>query len=85
MQCMVVGSAIAFLDLQGYLRECYAHVRDAGGLCVADEVQTGFGRFGVHYWGFQQQGVVPDIVTMGKPFGNGMPIACVVTTKVSLP
>ena len=69
------------VDVQGYLRECYSYVRAVGGLCVADEVQTGFGRFGAHYWGFQQQGVVPDIVTMGKPFGNGMPLAAVVCTR----
>ena len=70
--CMLPGSQF-MVDVQGYLRECYSYVRAVGGLCVADEVQTGFGRFGAHYWGFQQQGVVPDIVTMGKPFGNGMP------------
>eukprot|EP00854_Cymbomonas_tetramitiformis_P011938 gene11938-14100_t len=66
---------------EGYLAECFKHVRAAGGVCVADEVQTGFGRFGTHYWGFQQQGVVPDIVTMGKPFGNGMPLAAVVCSQ----
>eukprot|EP00808_Paulinella_micropora_P029465 g65754.t1 len=65
----------------GYLEECYKHVRAAGGICVADEVQVGFGRFGDHFWAFQQQGVVPDIVTMGKPFGNGFPLAAVVITK----
>ncbi|GAB5368046.1 hypothetical protein AAMO2058_001284200 [Amorphochlora amoebiformis] len=64
-----------------YLKNCYKYVRLAGGLCVADEVQTGFGRFGSFYWGFEQQGVVPDIVTLGKPFGNGMPLAAVVTTR----
>eukprot|EP00041_Stephanoeca_diplocostata_P038628 m.1535620 g.1535620 ORF g.1535620 m.1535620 type:complete len:468 (+) comp25243_c0_seq79:355-1758(+) len=64
----------------GYLQRCYAAVRAAGGVCVADEVQTGFGRFGKHFWAFQQSGVVPDIVTMGKPFGNGMPLAAVVCT-----
>jgi 4-aminobutyrate aminotransferase-like enzyme len=48
---------------------------------VADEVQTGFGRFGSSYWGFQQQDVIPDIVTLGKPFGNGLPLAAVVTTR----
>jgi 4-aminobutyrate aminotransferase-like enzyme len=56
-------------------------VRAAGGVCIADEVQVGFGRFGDHFWGFEQQHVSPDIVTMGKPFGNGMPLAAVVTTK----
>ena len=50
------------------------------GVCIADEVQTGFGRVGSHFWGFQTQGVVPDIVTMGKPAGNGHPLAVVVTT-----
>lgn len=76
------GMSVAGVVLppQGYLKQCYEHVRAAGGVCVADEVQVGFGRFGHHYWGFQQQGIVPDIVTMGKPFGNGMPLAAVVTT-----
>jgi alanine-glyoxylate transaminase/(R)-3-amino-2-methylpropionate-pyruvate transaminase len=55
-------------------------VREAGGLCIADEVQTGFGRTGAHYWGFQAQGVVPDIVTMAKGIGNGLPLGAVVTT-----
>ena len=64
-----------------YLKECYAHVRKAGGVCIADEVQTGFGRFGSSYWGFQQQNVVPDIVTIGKPFGNGFPLAAVVCSQ----
>lgn len=65
----------------GYLAACYAAVRNAGGVCIADEVQVGFGRFGEHFWAFEQQGVFPDIVTMGKPFGNGMPLAAVVTTR----
>ena len=55
-------------------------VRGAGGLCIADEVQTGFGRTGSHFWGFERQGVVPDIVTMAKGIGNGLPLAAVVTT-----
>jgi alanine-glyoxylate transaminase/(R)-3-amino-2-methylpropionate-pyruvate transaminase len=55
-------------------------VREAGGVCIADEVQTGFGRTGGHYWGFQRQGVIPDIVTMAKGIGNGLPLAAVVTT-----
>ncbi len=63
-----------------YLREAYAAVREAGGVCVADEVQTGFGRAGVHFWAFESQGVVPDIVTLGKPIGNGHPLGAVVTT-----
>ena len=62
-----------------YLKEAYAAVREAGGLCIADEVQTGFGRTGENYWGFQNFGVVPDIVTMAKSLGNGAPIAAVTT------
>ena len=65
---------------EGYLTEVYRHVRNAGGVCIADEVQVGFGRVGSHFWGFNTQGVVPDIVTMGKPIGNGHPLAAVVTT-----
>ena len=64
----------------GYLAAAYGHARDAGAVCIADEVQVGFGRVGTHFWGFQRQGVVPDIVTMGKPIGNGHPLAAVVTT-----
>lgn len=65
---------------EGYLAAAYAHVRAAGGVAIADEVQTGFGRAGSHFWAFETQGVVPDIVTMGKPIGNGHPLAAVVTT-----
>jgi alanine-glyoxylate transaminase/(R)-3-amino-2-methylpropionate-pyruvate transaminase len=73
-----VGGAVVFPD--GYLRHVYAHVRAAGGLCIADEVQSGLGRTGTHYWGFETQGVVPDIVTMAKGLGNGFPMGAVVTT-----
>jgi len=55
-------------------------VRAAGGVCIADEVQTGFGRTGTHFWGFETQGVIPDIVTLAKSIGNGAPLAAVVTT-----
>lgn len=65
---------------QGYMAEAFRYVRAAGGVCIADEVQVGFGRVGSHFWGFQTQGVVPDIVTMGKPAGNGHPLAIVATT-----
>jgi len=65
----------------GYLSELYPFIREQGGVCVADEVQVGFGRVGTHFWGFQQQDVVPEIVTMGKPMGNGHPLAAVVTTR----
>jgi 4-aminobutyrate aminotransferase-like enzyme/Ser/Thr protein kinase RdoA (MazF antagonist) len=64
----------------GYLQAAYAAVRARGGICIADEVQCGFGRVGSHFWGFETQGVVPDIVVMGKPIGNGHPLAAVVTT-----
>lgn len=64
-----------------YLREAYAIAREHGGLCIADEVQTGFGRTGTHFWGFQNFGVVPDIVTMAKGIGNGAPLAAVTTRR----
>ncbi len=64
----------------GYLADVYPQVRAAGGVCIADEVQTGFGRLGTHLWGFETQGVVPDIVVMGKPIGNAFPLAAVITT-----
>jgi 4-aminobutyrate aminotransferase-like enzyme/Ser/Thr protein kinase RdoA (MazF antagonist) len=73
-----VGGQIVFPP--GYLAEAYRYVRAAGGLCIADEVQVGFGRLGTHFWGFETQGVVPDIVVLGKPIGNGFPLAAVVTT-----
>lgn len=72
------GGQIVLPD--NYLREVFRQVRDAGGVCIVDEVQVGFGRVGTHFWGFETQGVVPDIVTMGKPMGNGHPLAAVVTT-----
>ena len=65
----------------GYLSEAYRHVRAAGGLCIADEVQTGFGRVGTHFWGFETQGVVPDVLVLGKPIGNGFPLGAVITTR----
>ncbi|WP_433508754.1 aminotransferase class III-fold pyridoxal phosphate-dependent enzyme [Nonomuraea sp. CA-143628] len=72
------GGQIVYPD--GYLRGAFEHVRRAGGVCVADEVQVGLGRVGRSMWGFELQGVVPDIVTLGKPLGNGHPLAAVVTT-----
>ncbi|MDC7997289.1 aminotransferase class III-fold pyridoxal phosphate-dependent enzyme [Gilvibacter sediminis] len=65
---------------EGYLPEVYKLVRAAGGICIADEVQVGMGRLGDSFWGFEQYGVVPDIVTIGKPIGNGHPLAAVVCT-----
>ncbi len=64
----------------GYLETAFRYVREAGGVCIADEVQTGFGRAGSHFWAFELQDVLPDIVVMGKPIGNGHPMAAVVTT-----
>jgi len=58
----------------------YELIRSNGGLCIADEVQTGFGRTGERFWNFQSHGVTPDIVTMAKGIGNGFPMAAVVTT-----
>ncbi len=65
----------------GYLKQSYEMVRRAGGVCIADEVQVGCGRVGQHFWGFKLHGVIPDIVTIGKPIGNGHPIAAVVCTE----
>jgi 4-aminobutyrate aminotransferase-like enzyme/Ser/Thr protein kinase RdoA (MazF antagonist) len=76
---MGCGGQIVFPS--GYLKEAFKHVRNAGGVCIVDEVQVGFGRMGDKFWGFETQDVIPDIVTMGKPIGNGHPIGAVVTTK----
>ena len=69
----VFDSAICF-------QAAFARTRELGGVCISDEVQTGFGRTGEHFWGFEGHGVQPDIVTMAKGMGNGFPIAAVVTT-----
>ncbi|MCP4756382.1 MAG: aminotransferase class III-fold pyridoxal phosphate-dependent enzyme [Proteobacteria bacterium] len=78
----------AIFDIQGtldaprdYFKLVYEKIRAAGGLCIADEVQPGFGRLGEHMWGFQHYDVVPDIVTLGKPMGGGHPVAGVVTSR----
>ncbi|CAN5522911.1 N/A [soil metagenome] len=73
-----VGGCVVFPE--DYLKHAYEHVRAAGGVCIADEVQAGFGRTGSHYWGFETQGVMPDIVCMAKGIGNGAPLGAVVTT-----
>lgn len=65
----------------GYLRQVYDATRAVGGLCVADEVQVGYGRLGTHFWGFEQQDVVPDIVTVAKAMGNGHPLGAVITRR----
>ncbi len=74
------GGQIIYPD--SYLPQVYQSVRQAGGVVIADEVQVGFGRVGTHMWAFETYGesVVPDIVTIGKPMGNGHPIAAVITT-----
>jgi 4-aminobutyrate aminotransferase-like enzyme len=73
----IFSSDGVFADPKGFLAEAVRHVQTAGGLFIADEVQPGFGRLGETMWGFQRHGVVPDLVTMGKPMGNGHPVAAV--------
>ena len=73
-----VAGQIVFPD--GYLARVYEAVRAAGGVCIADEVQTGYGRTGTHFWAFEKYGVAPDVVVLGKPIGNGHPIGAVITT-----
>jgi alanine-glyoxylate transaminase/(R)-3-amino-2-methylpropionate-pyruvate transaminase len=75
----IQGVGGATYGAPNYLREAYRITREHGGLCVADEVQTGFGRTGDHYWGFENFGVVPDFVTMAKGIGNGVPLGAVTT------
>jgi len=76
---MILSSSGILVPPPGYLAAAFEKVRAAGGLCVADEVQSGFGRMGDHFWGFSAHDVVPDIVTLGKPIGNGYSMAAVVT------
>jgi 4-aminobutyrate aminotransferase-like enzyme len=77
----IPGCAGQIVLPDGYLEAVYEHAREAGVVCVADEVQVGFGRVGTHWWAYETQGVVPDIVTLGKPIGNGHPMGAVVTTR----
>ncbi len=65
---------------EGYLQAIYPYVRERGGVCISDEVQTGFGRMGATFWGYELHGVIPDIVVLGKPIGNGHPMGAVVCT-----
>ena len=76
----VVSTAGQVTLAEGFLAGAYEQTRSAGGVCIADEVQIGLGRLGERFWGFELHDVVPDIVTMGKPMGNGHPLAAVVTT-----
>lgn len=74
-----VGGSVQFP--RNYIKRASELVRQNGGLFVSDEVQTGFGRTGEHYWGFEAHGIIPDIVTMAKGIGNGFPLGAVVTTQ----
>lgn len=76
----IISTAGQITLADGFLQNAYQQARNAGGVCIADEVQIGMGRVGEYFWGFELHGVVPDIVTIGKPIGNGHPLAAVVTT-----
>ena len=77
----IVGCGGQILLPDGYLKLVYEKVRRAGGTCIVDEVQTGFGRVGSHFWAFEMYDVLPDIVILGKPMGNGHPLGAVVCTE----
>ncbi|AZD13278.1 aminotransferase [Pseudomonas chlororaphis] len=77
----VYGNAGGIALPPGYLKQVYALVRAQGGVCIADEVQVGYGRMGKFFWGFEEQGVVPDIITMAKGMGNGQPLGAVITRR----
>ena len=77
----VYGNAGGISLPPGYLQQVYDKVRAQGGVCIADEVQVGYGRLGHHFWGFEEQGVVPDIITMAKGMGNGHPLGAVITRR----
>ncbi|MDD0976768.1 aminotransferase [Pseudomonas fontis] len=77
----VYGNAGGIALPPGYLQQVYGKVRARGGVCIADEVQVGYGRLGEYFWGFEEQGVVPDIIAMAKGMGNGHPLGAVITTR----
>ena len=77
----VYGNAGGIPLPKGYLKQVYREVRARGGICIADEVQVGYGRLGHHFWGFETQEVVPDIITVAKGMGNGHPLGAVITTR----
>lgn len=77
----VYGNAGGIALPAGYLKQVYGLVRAQGGVCIADEIQVGYGRMGHFFWGFEEQGVVPDIITMAKGMGNGQPLGAVITRR----
>ena len=77
----IMGCGGQLIPPSNFLKEAYDLIRGEGGLCIADEVQIGLGRMGEHFWGFETQAIVPDVVTIGKSIGNGHPLSVVVTTK----
>ena len=77
----VYGNAGGVFLPDGYLEGVYRAIRERGGLCIADEVQVGYGRLGEYFWGHEQQGVTPDILTIAKAMGNGHPLGAVLTTR----
>ena len=77
----VFGNAGGLTLPDGYLDAVYRAVRAHGGLAIADEVQVGYGRLGEWFWGFEQQGVVPDVIAVAKAMGNGHPLGAVITTR----
>lgn len=77
----IYGNAGGIPLPSGYLKKVYQEIRARGGLCIADEVQVGYGRTGHHFWGFEEQQVVPDVITIAKGMGNGHPLGAVITRK----
>jgi 4-aminobutyrate aminotransferase-like enzyme len=77
----VHGNAGGILLPAGYLEAVYGAIRAAGGVCIADEIQVGYGRLGHHFWGFRQQGVEPDVITVAKAMGNGHPLGAVIARR----
>ena len=77
----ILGCGGQIIPPNGFLSSSFKMVRDSNGVCIADEVQLGFGRMGESFWGFETQNIVPDIVTLGKSIGNGHPLSVVVTSE----
>ncbi|WP_285116008.1 aminotransferase [Leifsonia sp. fls2-241-R2A-40a] len=77
----VFGNAGGLMLPEGYLAGVYERIRARGGVCIADEVQVGYGRLGHYFWGSEQQGVVPDVITVAKAMGNGQPLGAVITRR----